>query len=76
MNITTISDLINYLDCGVELNSDHLDFYDMTLERAARVIRDMPNCPEYGDDWTDFLSSLDVTTLICDVAEQLEENLA
>jgi len=76
MNITTISDLINFLDCGVELNSDHLDFYDMTLERAARVIRDMPNCPEYGNDWTDFLSSLDVTTLICDVAEQLEENLA
>jgi len=73
MNITTISDLINYLDCGVELNSDNPQLYAMTLERAARVIRNMPHCPEYGDDWTEFLSSVDVTTLLCNVAEQIEQ---
>lgn len=74
--ITTISDLINYLNCGVELNSDDPAFHQMAIKRAARIVRNMPNCPEYGRDWTDFLSSLDVTTLICDVAEQLEEGRA
>jgi trans-2-enoyl-CoA reductase len=71
MIINSISDLANYLDCGVELNCNNEEIYEMTLTHAARAIRNMPMCPEYGEDWSLFLETINCTDLLVETADKI-----
>lgn len=70
MIINYISDLINYIDNG-DYQVDNP--WDEVLHATACYIKNHANSPNYGEDWTEFLNSINILDIIMQVDDDLTE---
>lgn len=61
MTINSRRDLITAIDNGHwDTNND----WSRVMDVLASLIRDLPDCPEYGQDWTGFLNGLNWSEMV------------
>lgn len=53
--ITTLADLRNWVD---EHTSDWHDRQDAEVDAITEAISRRPDCPAWGEDWTEFFATL------------------
>jgi hypothetical protein len=68
MTIHSVSDLKNYVgNSGFETVVN----WSAVIDRVVNTIRNLEDCPDYGQDWSAFLSSLDLCELIIEADDEL-----
>ena len=73
MTIHSVSDLRNYIEnSGFETVAN----WSAVVDRVVSVIGNLEDCPDYGQDWSEFLSSFDLCELIIEADDELITEVA
>jgi hypothetical protein len=68
MTIHSVNDLRNYVDgSGFETVAN----WASVIDRVVGSIRNLEDCPDYGQDWSAFLSSFDLCELVIEADDEL-----
>ena len=66
--MNSVKDLRNYIDgCGIDTVSD----WPAVVNSVVSTICNRDDCPEWGHDWSEFLSGLDWPELVSTADDEL-----
>ena len=68
MTINSMNDIRNYVDgSGFETVAN----WSAVVDRVVSVISNLEDCPDYGQDWSEFLGTLDLCELVIEADDEL-----